>query len=80
VGEVETCLGHKVQFLGNCVGADVEKACSNPATGTVFLLENLRFHVEETGKGKDKNGKKIKASKVCKRAKSKLTFGHPNPT
>ena len=27
--------------------------------GTVFLLENLRFHVEEEGKGVDAEGKKV---------------------
>ena len=29
------------------------------ALGTVFLLENLRFHPEEEGKGKDAEGKKV---------------------
>ncbi len=32
------------------------------SSGSVILLENLRFHVEEEGKGKDTSGKKIKAS------------------
>ena len=27
--------------------------------GTVFLLENLRFHIEEEGKGVDSDGKKV---------------------
>jgi len=27
----------------------------------VILLENLRFHIEEEGSAKDKDGKKIKA-------------------
>ena len=31
-------------------------------TGSVILLENLRFHIEEEGKGVDSTGKKIKAS------------------
>ena len=30
-------------FLADCVGPDVEKACENPAQGSVILLENLRF-------------------------------------
>ena len=30
--------------------------------GTIILLENLRFHVEEEGKGKDSEGKTVKAS------------------
>ena len=40
------------------MGEATEAACASPATGTVFLLENLRFHVEEEGKGKDAQGNK----------------------
>lgn len=43
-------LGIKNTFLPDCVGPEVEKACADPAEGTVFLLENLRFHIEEEGK------------------------------
>ncbi|CAK9832030.1 Phosphoglycerate kinase [Anthophora retusa] len=42
---------------------EVEAACSNPAPGTIILLENLRFHIEEEGKGVGSDGKKIKAEK-----------------
>eukprot|EP00732_Lithocolla_globosa_P003643 Lithocolla_globosa_v1_NODE_3007_length_1796_cov_20.351522.p1 type:complete len:458 gc:universal NODE_3007_length_1796_cov_20.351522:203-1576(+) len=52
---------NKVVFLPDCVGKEVEEVCRDPAPGTVFLLENLRFHVEEEGKGIDQNGKKVKA-------------------
>ena len=41
------------------MGPEVENACANPAAGTVILLENLRFHVEEEGKGKDASGNKV---------------------
>lgn len=54
-------LGKAVTFLPDCVGTETEAACANPAPGTVFLLENLRFHIEEEGKGVDASGKKIKA-------------------
>lgn len=54
-------LGKPVTFLQDCVGAEVEAACANPASGSVILLENCRFHVEEEGKGVDKDGNKIKA-------------------
>jgi len=54
-------LGKPVTFLEDCVGAEVEAACADPAPGSVFLLENLRFHVEEEGKGVDDDGNKIKA-------------------
>jgi len=56
-------LKREVIFLDNCVGHEVEKACASPATGSVFLLENLRFHVEEEGKGVDVAGQKVKAAK-----------------
>jgi phosphoglycerate kinase len=51
-----------VNFLADCVGAEVETACSDPAPGSVILLENLRFHVEEEGSGLDAEGKKVKAN------------------
>lgn len=46
------------------MGQEVEKACADPAAGSVILLENLCFHVEEEGKGKDASGNKIKAESV----------------
>ncbi|KAF4321404.1 hypothetical protein BBO99_00004850 [Phytophthora kernoviae] len=55
-------LNRQVLFLKDCVGAEVEAACANPAEGSVILLENLRFHAEEEGKGKDAEGNKVKAS------------------
>jgi len=57
--KVEELLGRKVTFLHDSVGAEVEAACANPAHGTIILLENLRFHVEEEGKGEDGAGKKV---------------------
>ena len=53
----------EVLFLDDCVGEAVEAACANPTPGTVILLENLRFHIEEEGKGVDEAGNKIKADK-----------------
>lgn len=60
--EVERLLGKPVTFLNDCVGAEVEAACANPADGSVILLENARFHIEEEGKSKDADGNKITAS------------------
>ncbi|GLE06356.1 hypothetical protein PINS_up015603 [Pythium insidiosum] len=60
---LEEKLARPVKFLNDCVGAEVEAACANPAEGSVILLENLRFHVEEEGKGKDSAGNKVVASK-----------------
>lgn len=48
-----------MQFLEDCVGADIEAVCADPAPGSVILLENLRFHVEEEGKGVDASGAKV---------------------
>ena len=48
-----------IQFLSDCVGPEVEAACANPADGSIILLENLRFHVEEEGKGVDANKEKV---------------------
>ncbi|KAK2089372.1 phosphoglycerate kinase [Saguinus oedipus] len=59
--ELRSLLGKDVLFLKDCVGPEVEEACADPAAGSVILLENLRFHVEEEGKGKDASGSKAKA-------------------
>ena len=52
----------KVTFLEDCCGPDVESKCEQASGGAVILLENLRFHVEEEGKGVGPDGSKIKAS------------------
>ena len=54
-------LGKPVQFLNDCVGAEVEAACAKAKPGDVILLENLRFHIEEEGKVKLEDGSKLKA-------------------
>jgi phosphoglycerate kinase len=53
--ELEKLLGKPVTFLDDCVGPAVEAACAKLAPGSVVLLENLRFHLEEEGKVKIKN-------------------------
>ncbi|KAL6045265.1 phosphoglycerate kinase [Balamuthia mandrillaris] len=61
--KLEGLLNVPVKFLPDCVGPEVEQACSQLAPGEVVLLENLRFHLEEEGKGFDAEGKKVSASK-----------------
>ena len=61
--ELQKLLSREISFLSDCVGPEVEAACSSPAQGSVILLENLRFHVEEEGKGVDASGNKVKADK-----------------
>ena len=60
---LETIAGKPVTFLKDCVGAEVEAACADPAPGSIILLENLRYHLAEEGKGVDASGEKVKASK-----------------
>ena len=45
-------LGKGVVFADDCIGADVEAKAAALASGDVMLLENLRFHEEETIKDK----------------------------
>jgi phosphoglycerate kinase len=59
--ELERLLGSPVTFLDDCVGPAVEAACANPPPGSVILLENLRFHIEEEGKVKLEDGSSRKA-------------------
>ena len=54
----------EVQFLNDCVGSEVEAACADPAPGSVIVIENLRFHLEEEGKGVDAEGKKVSFSSL----------------
>ena len=54
--ELEKLLGRPVTFLDDCVGPAVEAACAKLAPGSVVLLENLRFHIEEEGKVKLEDG------------------------
>jgi len=61
--ELKKLLNKDVIFLSDCVGPEVETACSNPNPGSIILLENLRFHIEEEGKGVDASGAKVKAEK-----------------
>ncbi|KAG9327712.1 hypothetical protein KVV02_006416 [Mortierella alpina] len=62
--ELSTLLHKDVEFLEDCVGEKVEAACASAKDGKVILLENLRFHIEEEGKVKDKEGNVTKASEA----------------
>jgi phosphoglycerate kinase len=58
---LEDLIQQKVAFLNDCVGAEVEKQCREPAQ-KITMLENLRFHLAEEGKGVI-NDEKVKANK-----------------
>lgn len=45
LGEI---LGSEVKFVNQCVGVEAESAVAALSEGEVLLLENLRFHPEET--------------------------------
>ncbi|KAF2484343.1 phosphoglycerate kinase [Neohortaea acidophila] len=64
VPELEKQLGVKVTFANDCVGPETEKIVNDTKDGGVVLLENLRFHIEEEGSSKDKDGNKTKADKA----------------
>jgi phosphoglycerate kinase len=48
VSELEAVLGVQVLFSSNCIGEDAQNAADNLKPGQVLLLENLRYHPEET--------------------------------
>lgn len=47
-------LNKPVVFVNDCVGPDVEAAVNSSPYGSIILLENLRFHIEEEGKDSNK--------------------------
>jgi phosphoglycerate kinase len=59
--ELEKQLGKPVTFVSDCVGTVAEEAVNSASKGSVILLENLRFHIEEEGSVKNKDGSKTKA-------------------
>ena len=61
--ELERLLGRPVTFLPECVGEEVARVVCDPPEGSIFLLENLRFHAEEEGAGVDAEGNKFKPAK-----------------
>ncbi|WP_323787454.1 phosphoglycerate kinase [Psychroserpens sp.] len=48
INKVEDVLGVEVKFAEDCVGSKAEEAAENLNPGEILLLENLRFHPEET--------------------------------
>jgi len=48
VPAMEKSLGQKISFVDECVGPIAKNAIEEAKAGDVLLLENLRFHKEET--------------------------------
>lgn len=50
---VSEVIGVQVKFVENCVGEVAEKAVADLQPGEILLLENLRFHSDETSGNAD---------------------------
>jgi phosphoglycerate kinase len=62
---LEEKLGRPVTFVQEApYDTEVVAAAAHPEEGSVILLENLRFHVEEEGHGKDADGNDVKADET----------------
>ena len=48
VKRLSELLGQNVTMAADCIGSDVRSLKNNLQPGQVLLLENLRFHIEET--------------------------------
>ena len=48
VDKVSEIIGVQVRFASDCVGETAEKAVADLNIGEILILENLRFHAEET--------------------------------
>jgi len=61
---LETLLGTKVKFISDCVGPETEAAAKDLKQGDVLLLENLRFHPDETSNSAEFAGALAKLADV----------------
>lgn len=50
---LEKMINKPVKFVNKCIGQDVKDAVSELKPGEILVLENLRFHKEETDNGED---------------------------
>ena len=48
VSKVEDLIGVETKFVSNCIGTEAEDEAANLKPGELLILENLRFHEEET--------------------------------
>ena len=71
---LQELIGKPVTFVPEVVGPLADAAVKDPAEGSIILLENVRFHIEEEGSGLDAEGKKIKADpEAVKKFRAALT-------
>jgi len=57
-------LGKAVDFVEDCIGAEVEAAVAKLSDGDVLLLENLRYYGEETDNDSDFSAKLAKLGDI----------------
>ncbi len=57
-------LGKEVKMLKDCIGEEVEKAVMALKSGEVVLLENLRFHKQETKNDKEFSAQLAKLAEI----------------
>ena len=58
--ELSRLLGKEVKVTSSCIGEEVEKLIQNANNGEIILLENTRFHPEETAKEESEREKLAK--------------------
>jgi phosphoglycerate kinase len=58
VAPLSKLLGLEVKFSKDCIGASTKELCASLKPGEAVLLENLRFHTEET-KGSESFAKEL---------------------
>jgi len=72
--ELSNLIGQPVTFIKDCASDEAVDATKSPSTGSVILLENVRFYAEEEGKGVKEDGSKFKPTEAEISAfRSKLT-------
>ncbi|MFC1497572.1 phosphoglycerate kinase [Verrucomicrobiota bacterium] len=58
-------LGKEVAFAPDCIGPEVKAMADKMKAGDVLLLENLRFHPEEEGKGVEAEAQEAFAAQLA---------------
>ncbi|MEG1864192.1 MAG: phosphoglycerate kinase [Alistipes sp.] len=78
VPAIESRLGVKILFAGDCMGEKAAEMAKNLKPGEVMLLENLRFYAEEEGKprglAEDASDEEKKAAKKALKAGPQQDF------
>lgn len=52
-GHLSSVFGREIKFATDCVGEEAERLAGSLSSGDILLLENLRFHKQETAGDQD---------------------------